>query len=713
AHYRTLLTDPGATTAQRRLALFGRGRRELLLGEAAAAEASFRRFVEEYPDDDLTRPARFQRALALESLGRYTDTIAAYQASLLPDDPIAPYIYERMGDLSLRFQRFPDAVTWYQNALAATAQTGFQVHLREGIAEAYRGAEQFDAAIAQYNAILQQAQIPAYRAKIMRLMGETWLEAGDEEAARAQFQQILDLYPDTYDAYLALSNMVEAGMPVDEFQRAYTDFYGGNAYRPALEAAQRFLATGPADHADDARWIAALSHRALGELDAAVRQFEALITRHPDSPRYADARLQQARTLGWQGEITRAVTLYRDFAADFPAHPLSPQALYKAALLEFETDRFAEAHLAFRSLSEQYPADPLADDARFRAGLSAYLNGDYPAAEAEWAALLSDYPASPLARAASYWQAKTLRAMGRRAEADALLDQLAAQPFNYYALRAAELLHPSADADPPPALNLAPPTPAEQSEAETWLAHWLGLSPNARLDSLDRQIQGDPAFVRAEALLSVGLRDEALDEFETVKDNWSDNPLAMYQLSLAFRERGLYRLSILSAQQLVRLSPATDPATVPRFIRRLLYPVYYPDLVLAQAESLGLEPALLFALIRQESLYEPSAGSPAGARGLMQILPATGADIAARAGIEGYHEDALWLPYLNIRMGAWYFKNLLDFFGGNQAAAVVAYNAGPGRVQTWLGYTGAEDVDVFIATLPLQEPETYIRRVYL
>lgn len=710
--YAALLTDPGANDDDRRLALYWLGRSELALGNVVAAQTNFARFVETYPADDLTRPAQFNLALALERQGAYTDTLSAYQAAILPDDPIGVYIYERMGDLALANGDYTTAGTWYTAAIDATTDTGYLVHLREGLAQAYLGQEDTEKALAQYQSILDVAQIDAYRAKITRLIGEAQLQAEDTAIAQQIFQSVLDNYPQTYDAYLALVAMIEAGMPVDEFQRGYTDYYGGSAYQPAAEAMERYLAAGATQNADEARWIAGLSWRAAGDYEAAITQFDTLITEHPDSEFRADATLQKARTLGWQGEITQSITLYRDFAAANPAAPQSTDALWRAALIEYQADRFAAAAQNFIALAETYPAASTADDALHWAGLALYLNGDFAGAEKAWQSLLTNYPASEFARAASYWQAKTLLTQNDRVQAEPLLGQLAAQPFNFYGLRAADLLagqHAAAST----ALNLSAPSPAEQTEAEAWLANWLGLSRTANLRQLDLQLQADPDFIRAEALFAVGLRAEALTEYETLRNTWADNPAAQYQLALHFQDRGAYRLSILAAQQLVQLSPATDPASVPIFIRRLIYPIYYQDLIVAQAEALDLDPALVFALIRQESLFEPDANSYADARGLMQIMPATGDDIANRTNTENYALQNLWLPYYNIEFGAWYIKQMLNFVDGNPFAALAAYNAGPGRVQEWITFTGADDLDIFTAVIPLTEPQEYIRRIYL
>ncbi len=712
--FNALLSDPNTNSDERRLALYWRGRSELASNQYNTANITFDLFIEQYPDDDLTGPAYFNQALALEYLGLYTETIAAYQASFSPIDPIAPYVYERMGDLALAQQDFETAVAWYTAALNSTEDTSFQVHLREGIATAYLGLEQFDQTIAQYESILDVSRIPAYRAKIIRLKGEAYLVAGQEDLAREQFQQNLDLYPDLYESYLSLVTMVNADMAVDVFQRGYTDYYGGNAFQPAIDAFQQYLAASPETRADEALWIMAFSWRALGEFEKAIDTFDRLIQTHPDSPFWADAHLQKARTMGWQADMAEAIRHYREFMATYPDHSLSPDAAWRASLLEFRDEQFGDAYRNFRGVAQRYPASPFADDALYWGGLAAYQNETFVEAEAIWADLLTNYPTSEWARAASFWQAKALLALNQQDKAREILVQLSNQAFNYYGLRARDILlaeNPLAAPASDPPLNLDPPHPDGQAEAEAWLASWLGLSQTARLSNLDRQILGDPAFIRAEALHTYGFTNEALDQYEVVKDKWQDNPLALYQLSLVFRERGAYRLSILSAQRLVQLSPATDPATIPTFIHRLIYPTYYQDLIIPQAEAQNLDPTLMFALIRQESLFDATAQSVADARGLMQIIPLTGADIAERTQTIDYTPGSLWNPDRNIKFGAWYLRQMLDFVDGDQFAALAAYNAGPGSVQSWSPIP--DDLDIFVALIPFSESQEYIRRIYL
>ncbi|QIA26451.1 lytic transglycosylase domain-containing protein [Thermaerobacter sp. PB12/4term] len=114
------------------------------------------------------------------------------------------------------------------------------------------------------------------------------------------------------------------------------------------------------------------------------------------------------------------------------------------------------------------------------------------------------------------------------------------------------------------------------------------------------------------------------------------------------------------------------------------YPVPMAALIQREARACGLDPLLVAAVIRRESGFEPRAVSSRGARGLMQLMPETGAWAASRLGIEGFHPDRLFEPEVNLRLGCWYLAYLLDRFGGDPVAALAAYNGGEGTVEDWM-----------------------------
>jgi soluble lytic murein transglycosylase len=140
----------------------------------------------------------------------------------------------------------------------------------------------------------------------------------------------------------------------------------------------------------------------------------------------------------------------------------------------------------------------------------------------------------------------------------------------------------------------------------------------------------------------------------------------------------------------------------------------YP--VIDMPRSGNPDPALVHALIRQESTFDRRAVSPAGARGLMQLMPGTAQEVARKLGITHSNVRLTDDPEYNVTLGSWYIQNLLERFNGSYVLAIAAYNAGPARVQGWLRQFGdprAEGIDPvdWIELIPIYETRNYVQRV--
>jgi soluble lytic murein transglycosylase len=122
--------------------------------------------------------------------------------------------------------------------------------------------------------------------------------------------------------------------------------------------------------------------------------------------------------------------------------------------------------------------------------------------------------------------------------------------------------------------------------------------------------------------------------------------------------------------------------TSPPWYERIRYPLRYSEFVRVHAREHGLDPALLAAVIYQESKFRPSAKSSSGAIGLMQVTPSTAKGIALRTGGHAFRTSDLYDPEINIRYGAWYLDNLFKKYGDEQLV-LAAYNAGQGNVDRW------------------------------
>jgi len=143
----------------------------------------------------------------------------------------------------------------------------------------------------------------------------------------------------------------------------------------------------------------------------------------------------------------------------------------------------------------------------------------------------------------------------------------------------------------------------------------------------------------------------------------------------------------------------------------LRFPVYYSNQVHSNASLHNLDPAIVFGLIRQESIFNKNAESSVGARGLMQVMPKTGMQIARELKEKWLSDNSLFNPDVNVRYGAFYYKKLLKQFHGHFALAIAAYNAGGGRVAKWLPSAESVPADIWIETIPFKETRKYVTSV--
>lgn len=129
------------------------------------------------------------------------------------------------------------------------------------------------------------------------------------------------------------------------------------------------------------------------------------------------------------------------------------------------------------------------------------------------------------------------------------------------------------------------------------------------------------------------------------------------------------------------------------------------------AQERTMNTSLLYAISRQESALYPLAQSPVGARGLMQLMPATAKETAGKLGVPYRSEQQLFDPAMNIRLGSAYLKRLLDVYDGNRILAAAAYNAGPGRVKRWRDQSSDKPMDVWVESIPYKETRNYVQNV--
>lgn len=147
-------------------------------------------------------------------------------------------------------------------------------------------------------------------------------------------------------------------------------------------------------------------------------------------------------------------------------------------------------------------------------------------------------------------------------------------------------------------------------------------------------------------------------------------------------------------------------------LKQTNYPIKYQQSVSAYAEEFGLEEALVYAIIRTESRFDPYAVSNAGAKGLMQLTDETAQECAKALKVQNFSANRIFEPDINIRFGCYYLKRLIKKYNGKTENAVAAYNAGPGNVDKWLKKGALCDENLKPVNVPFSETRKYIENVF-
>jgi len=238
------------------------------------------------------------------------------------------------------------------------------------------------------------------------------------------------------------------------------------------------------------------------------------------------------------------------------------------------------------------------------------------------------------------------------------------------------------------------------------------MPPDERIAHWRRQVNVSKDVIatlqRAAACESAGMETESIRTYAAAISHLQDER-ALLTLGRILLNSGYPQLGIQAALRAMGIRGYTL-AEVPATYWPLLFPTPARDHITDVAGAFDLDPALIYAIIRQESHFATTATSTVNARGLMQLMPETALEVARGLGISIQREEELYRPLLNLRLGTYYFAFVFHRFEGNRTAALAAYNAGPGNVDRWLSFYG-EDRDRFTELIPLLETRTYVREV--
>jgi soluble lytic murein transglycosylase len=287
-----------------------------------------------------------------------------------------------------------------------------------------------------------------------------------------------------------------------------------------------------------------------------------------------------------------------------------------------------------------------------------------------------------------------------------------ADPTGYYSERARDLLQNRVPFASPLDYDIGFDVQAEKALAEAWIKETFSVPPDTNLAGLGLLAE-DPRIIRGTEFWELDLYADARSEFEALRNEVSFDAISSYRLANYYLDLGLYRPAIFAARSVLDAAGMDDAETMnaPVYFNYIRFGTYYSDLVIPAAEEYGFHPLLIFSIIRQESLFEGFVRSTAGARGLMQIIPSTGAERADKEGWPpDYTDDDLYRPQVSIKLGTAYLNFLNSYFDGDLYAALAGYNGGPGNSIIWLEESKG-DPDLFLEIIRFNETQSYIKNI--
>ena len=388
----------------------------------------------------------------------------------------------------------------------------------------------------------------------------------------------------------------------------------------------------------------------------------------------SEARFWAAKALERQDMGDRASALYMELAGEGRKQEYADDALMEAAGLRRGQGKYQEAALLYQRIGKEFPESKHVSRSLWETAWCRYLGGEYPAAVELLRPLTRD---DGVREKAVYWLARSLE---RSADPEAagwyrvLQDEY---PAGFYA---------------------------------SWYRQQKGIRDTR--ESLGRrtaltEIPALPGYERIRLLAALGLADEARSEMAAVRKKAGDNRKQQFP--------GLLRLCLEIGDYNGGISLFLQNRPVPWDTASLPlwgggYPLVYASLVREHAAAQGLSEGLVYALVRAESGFSPAVKSPAGAVGLMQLMPGTARMVSGEG--KAFDPARLTEPEYNIRLGTRHLRDLVKSYDGETVYAAAAYNAGAAALERWRKNLKGLEKDEFIECIPYQETRDYVKKVY-
>ena len=650
------------TPEQKQAGLWEITKIQLQRGQYSDAEKTVRALRATNPSADEDRQALLLLGNAELAQGEFAAARTALEAYLKAGGAAWPQAQLYLAQIDEHDGKPKDAIDRINQALSAGLPPKSNFNALMALGQADEQANDSTAGVADYRRAADAATGPTDDGEALWYLADAAATAHDPQTASEALTELIVQDPSTQRAADALNDQrILPNSHVTPLDRAIVAFV---------------------HQQNDAAATALQPIADAGGSDAARAQY--------------DLGILSERAQDWQGAIDH-------YSAAISSHVADPvlrgQAYWDRGTVQERIGLTSDAIDSYAAVYNGSPSNENAAEGLFRAGFLAYNLGRNNDALVYWQRLATNAPDSEDRARADFWLARASDAAGDPASAQTYLsDAVADGPLDYYGMRGQARL--SGETTLPDASTVVEPQ-TNWSGVESWLASWAGPEP----DPAKTDIFAGNAWLRAVEMFNAGFADQADEQWKALLSNNAHTPWLEYRL---LRQISTFDRPSLTARPAATL--AEQHAGAPPELLQLGYPLEYLDLAQQQATANGFSPLLLLALVRQESLYDPSVSSTADDTGLTQVVPATADEIAQQLGDPNFKQSDLLRANVALRYGAHYLASMLSDFGGTLSPALAGYNAGPGTAGGWWDKAG-DNPDLFLEMIDYPGTRAYVQSV--
>ena len=635
----------------------------------------------------------FAKAYALYSSGSLTQAKELFQQALEPDFSLADYSLYYLALISFKEGNL-DAARQFLSQLRRVYPQSIWFHPAQ--------LQQAKIDLAEKNYIQANETL-----RSLRTENGVKPEIIDEAIfLQAQTQEALADPSHAYGFYSELRALsprsrwvAPARAAVRRLREKYPDQFGLNTTQAMADEADRLVREGEHGEAEvlykkllsnnpeptfRRRILTKLTdlYLSLRKRNEAIPLLEQIARDYPKSPEAPKALYQIGQVLWNRHDNGQALDYFKQVMERYPTSPYIERSRYAAADIYESFGRKKEAIALYINIIKNFPNSQVHDDAASRLAWLYYRDREWAQAYTTFQKLAANGKDNAFRTAGLYWQGRSAEKLGDVETAIRIYRQIVdgSEESYYQALALRALARVGIAVEEPKISTLTPVDEADPPMSSEITYH----------------------LSRARELSAISLQRLAVAEIGEVDRLSKKHPRLRSLLMQEYFNNHAYGRSLAIANQL----PSSQS-------ERNLYrfPLAYWEMIQQKAQERELDPYLILALIRQESLFDPQARSPATALGLMQLLPSTASRVAKQIGISPPSNEQLFQPEVNLVLGTQYLKDLLQRYSNDWFKAIAAYNAGEAAVDRWEKEILTDDAEEFVERIPYLETRGYVKLV--